>query len=121
MPRLVREGNGWRLGWDPEADVYQGLIGTGDWAVELTGPEFKAFCRLFEQLDETVRAIAPELMDQERICCEAEGDGLWLEAEGFPNHYNLRFILNQGRRVEGFWPAQAVQELLQASRLLEVF
>ncbi len=121
MPRLLREGPGWRLGWDPEAAVYQGLVGTDDWAVELTGHEFATFCRLLQQLDETLRAIAPELMDQERICCEAEGEGLWLEVEGFPDQYSLRFMLDQGRRVEGLWPQAVVPELLQASRLLQVF
>lgn len=121
MSRLLREGVGWRLGWDPQANVYPGLIGTEDWAAELTGPELETFCRLFGQLDDSLRAIAPELMAEERICCEAEADGLWLEAEGFPGHYSLRLILNQGRRVEGYWPAEAVQGLLQASQRLQTF
>jgi hypothetical protein len=121
VSRLLREGAGWRLGWDPQGIVYQGLIGTDDWAVELTSLELEMFCRLLGQLDDTLRAIAPQLMAEERICCEAEGNDLWLEAEGFPGNYSLRLILSQGRRVEGHWPAEAVQGLLQASRLLQAF
>ena len=120
-PRLTREGPGWRLGWNPEAPTYQGLVGGEDWAIELTGPELDDFCRLLDQLASTMEAMAEELMDEERLTCEAESDQIWLEVEGFPRAYSLRLILNQGRCAEGSWSDRAVPALLAASRTLKTF
>ncbi|MEB3249404.1 MAG: DUF1818 family protein, partial [Merismopediaceae bacterium] len=78
--RRLREGQGWRLGFDPHREIYQGLVGGDSWATELTAPEFQDFCRLVQQLDETLRAIADELMDEEKITCAVESERIWLEA-----------------------------------------
>lgn len=119
--RFVKEGHGWRIGWNDTASTYQGLLGGAGWAVELTAVEFQDFCRLAQELAETMRSIAPELMDQERINCEAESDVLWLEAEGFPHRYNLRFILTTGRQCEGGWDADVVEELMAALAGITLF
>lgn len=119
--RLLKQGEGWRLGWNPETETYQGLVGGEDWAIELTEAELNDFCRLLVQLAETMEQISSELMDSERITCEAESDLLWLEVEGFADAYSLRLILNQGRRCEGNWPAQVVKELVTAVQFLQVF
>jgi hypothetical protein len=121
MERLVKSGSGWRLGWDPNATEFQGLVGGADWAIELTEAELSDFCRLAEQLAGTMQNMATELMDEEKISCEAESDLLWLEAEGYPHAYGLRFILQCGRRGEGGWPASVVPDLLQAMQVLKVF
>jgi hypothetical protein len=121
MAPLLKTGAGWRIGWDAQAPVYQGLIGGDDWAMELTAAEIDDFCRLFEQLAQTMQQMAAELMDDERIACEAESDLLWLEVEGYPHAYELRLILHSGRRCEGNWPPGVVPELLQAARSLKVF
>lgn len=121
MNRLVKEGAGWRLGWNPDAEIYRGLIAGADWAVELTEAELDDFCRLLLQLAETMVALAPELMEEERLCCEAESDRLWLEAEGFPMSYGVRVILHGGRRAEGYWPSEAVPGLVGAARALKTF
>lgn len=118
--RQLRSGPGWRLGWDPQAERYRGLVGNDDWAIELTVAEFDEFCRLLSQLAATMERMALELMDAERVCCEVEGDLLWLEAEGFPHAYELRLLLNVGRRAEGTWAAAAVPELLAATQTLQV-
>jgi hypothetical protein len=60
-------------------------------------------------------------MEEERIVCEAEAASLWLEAEGFPQAYNLRFILNSGRRCEGMWETESTQQLIQAIGHLTLF
>ncbi|MDB9529117.1 DUF1818 family protein [Oscillatoria sp. CS-180] len=112
--RHVKEGDGWRLGYDPDATVFKGLVGGDRWAVEMTQPEFQDFCRLTQQLAKTVQAIAAELMDEERITCEQETDHIWVEVEGLPADYSLRFILLQGRNVEGAWPNCVIPELMQA-------
>lgn len=119
--RFVKEGHGWRVGWNGEANAYQGLLGGDGWALELTAPEFQDFCRLAQQLAATMEAMGSELMDEERIVCEAESDLIWLEAEGFPHQYSLRFILTTGRQCEGSWPESIVGGLMTALVGLELF
>jgi hypothetical protein len=119
--RLIRSGVGWRIGWNPDASQYKGLLGGESWAVELTEAELNDFCRLLEQLAQTMSLIAAELMDEEKIACEAESDLLWMEAEGYPHAYSLHFILNTGRRSEGSWSPEAVPALIQATQMLKVF
>ena len=121
MERLVKSGSGWRIGWNPEPPEFKGLVGTDDWAIELTEAELNDFCRLLTQLADTMKQLAKELMDEEKIACEAESDLLWMEVEGYPHDYELRFILNTGRCVEGKWNADAVGGMLQAALALKVF
>jgi hypothetical protein len=121
MNRVVKSGNGWRIGWNPSAPVFKGLVGTENWAVELTEAELNDFCRLSAQLANTMKQLASELMDEEKIACEAESDLIWVEVEGYPHDYSLRFILNSGRSVEGEFDAPAVGSLLQAASMLKVF
>jgi hypothetical protein len=119
--KIVKNGSGWRIGWDREAQEYQGLVGSDDWGIELTEAELADFCRLLAQLSNTMGEMATELMDEERIACEAETDLLWMEVEGYPHSYSLRLILNQGRRCEGNWQAEAVRSLRAAIETLKVF
>lgn len=121
MDRQLKSGPGWRLGWASNAFEFQGLVGGDDWAIELTGAEFDHFCRLLEQLVETMNQMTSELMDQEAIACEAESDLLWMEVQGYPHAYRLSFILLSGRRAEGQWPAPVVAELVQAVQTIKVF
>lgn len=118
MNRIVKSGCGWRLGWDPNAEEFCGLVGGENWAIELTATEFADFCRLLAQLADTMNAMKSELMDEERIACEAQSDSLWLEVEGYPESYSLHLILNSGRRCEGEWLPAAIPELLQGARML---
>jgi hypothetical protein len=121
MTRQLKSGKGWRLGWDSDAEEFQGLVGGEEWAIELTEAELEDFCRLVEQLANTMSQMSQELMDEERISCEAESNLLWLEVEGYPNAYSLRFILLTGRRGEGFWAAAVTPDLVQAVQMLKVF
>jgi len=121
MERVVRHGAGWRIGWNPNANEFKGLVGGDDWAIELTEAELNDFCRLLGQLGESISQLASELMDEEKISCEAESDLLWMEVAGYPHEYNLRFLLNTGRRGEGIWPTAAVPGLIQAALMLKIF
>ncbi len=121
MQRLLKSGSGWRIGWNPDAPEFKGLVGTDDWAIELTEAELNDFCRLLVQLADTMKQLATELMDEEKIACEAESDLLWMEVEGYPHEYSLRFILNTGRGAEGRLNASAVPGLLEATGMLKVF
>ncbi len=99
MAKVWREGEGFRLGLDE--GEFGALVGTEDWAVELTRSEFLSFRRLALTLAQTMNSMA--LMDQESLSCELECEDLWMEVEGFPQDYGLRFILHRGRRCEGEW------------------
>lgn len=121
MERLVKSGVGWRIGWNTHAREFKGLVGTDNWCVELTELELNEFCRLLTQLANTMAQLATELMPEEKIACEAESDVMWMEVEGYPHTYGLRFILNTGRCVEGEWHSEAVPQLLQAVSMLKVF
>jgi Domain of unknown function (DUF1818) len=112
--RVVRSGAGWRIGWDPTATEFPGLIGTDDWAIELTAGEFADFVRLTGQLVATMRSMQAELMDEESIALEAESATLWLEVTGFPSAYDLRLIIQSGRRSEAAWAVAAVPGLVAA-------
>ncbi len=119
--RRIKTGAGWRIGWDPQAQLYPGLVGGDDWGVELTEGEFNDFCRLLAQLATTMNQMASELMDSERIACEAESDVLWMEVEGYPSAYGLHVILSTGRRCEFSWSTSAVPGLVEAAQLLKIF
>jgi Domain of unknown function (DUF1818) len=121
MDRILKKGDRWRIGWNPNAIEYKGLVGGDAWAIELTEAELDDFCRLFTQLAATMSQMASELMDQEKIACEAESDLVWLEVEGYPSSYSLRLMINSGRKAEGSWDAAAVPGLLQATQVLKVF
>ena len=121
MERLIKNGVGWRIGWNANAEKYKGLVGAEDWAMELTEAELNDFCRLLNQLVDTMNQMKAELMEEERIACEAETERLWMEVEGYPHDYTLRLILNSDRRCEGNWQAGVAIELAAAIQTLKVF
>lgn len=114
MNRYIESGRGWRLGWSPTAKTFCGLLSGQHWAMELTEVEFFDFCRCARQLSNLMREMAAELMDEETLTCEQETSTVWLEVEGFPSAYSLRFILLSGRGGEGEWPPAATCELVEA-------
>ncbi|MGB3295138.1 MAG: DUF1818 family protein [Phormidesmis sp.] len=109
----ICSGEGWRLGWNPAAD-FCGMASGEHWSIELTTAELTDFCRGVRQLEKTMTAMAEQLMAEERLTCEQETAAIWLEAEGFPSRYSLRFILLSGRRGEGEWPPASVPGLVAA-------
>jgi hypothetical protein len=121
MPRQLKSGTGWRIGWDSDAELYRGLVGGEGWAIELTEAEFAEFCRLVDQLANTMNQMSHELMDEERISCEVESDLIWVEAEGYPQFYELHFMVLTGRQAEGSWSVAASSHLVQAIHMLDVF
>ena len=46
MEYLIKSGAGWRIGWNPHAPEFKGLIGTDHWAIELTEAAAAATTRL---------------------------------------------------------------------------
>ena len=118
MKRLIQSGDGWRVGWHPHNHKYRGMVGTEDWAIELTQAELEDFCRTLERLVETMSQMKAELMDGEKISCEAETTRLWMEVEGYPDLYTLRLILNCDRRCEGNWVEGVAPQLVDTFRSL---
>lgn len=114
MNRHIKSGKGWRLGWNPTAEEFCGLLSGQHWAIELTKDEFSDFCRCARQLSNMMQDMASELMDEEQLTCEQETATIWLEVEGFPFAYSLRFILLGGRKGECEWPSEGVVELTNA-------
>ncbi len=119
--RQLKQGEGWRLGWDPSKTDFPALVGGDRWAFELTAAEFADFCRLTLQLADTLEQMAAELMDEEKICCEAESERIWLEVDGYAHEYELHLIVQDQRQVEGYWQADAVPSFVQAIQTLGVF
>jgi hypothetical protein len=120
MQKVLKSGAGWRVGWNP-TNIHPGLVGSDDWAFELTAAEFADFDRLLQQLVDSMRSIQSELMDEEKIACEAESDIIWMQVAGTPIEYGLRLILSSGRGCEGNWSAEAVPHLIAATHSLQVF
>jgi len=124
---LEREGQGWRLAWDPQRDPFPLLIGGEGWASELTAAEGQALCRALDRVGRQHRDLADTLMEEETICLEftgsvpavangAAGD-LWLALEGDRQDWSLRFVLQPGlgqRGLEGFWPKGAAAAFARA-------
>ncbi|MGL5083745.1 MAG: DUF1818 family protein [Microcoleaceae cyanobacterium] len=119
--RILKSGKGWRLGWNPAAPEFQGLVGGENWAIELTAAELNDFCRLLSQLAETMVQMATELVEAEKIACEAESDLLWMQVEGYPRAYSLQLILHTGRRSEGCWSADILPDLIHGAKTLKTF
>ncbi|MBL1209563.1 DUF1818 family protein [Geminocystis sp. GBBB08] len=118
---MIKQGNGWRIGWQEKATTYQGLIGSQHWALELTSEEMHDFHRLLLQIYQAMTEINSHLMEEETISCEVESDLMWLGVQGYPHNYSLRIILHHHRSCEGTWLENVIQDLIQASQSLDIF
>jgi len=142
---LEREGEGWRLAWDPQRNSFPVLIGGEGWASELTASEAQALKRALLTLWSQHRDLADTLMEEESIGLEfdlewpadiadgglvaglgpehsgKEGGTLWAALEGDRRNWSLRFVLQPtaGRRgLEGFWAQGAAASFLEAFKEL---
>ena len=75
-------GEGWRIGYSPDAEIFVGLIGAENWAIELTEDEFTDFYRLGCQLIETMAAMQLELSDEEKLTCSAQTANISIDRIG---------------------------------------
>ncbi|AFY72575.1 protein of unknown function (DUF1818) [Synechococcus sp. PCC 7502] len=106
-------GEGWRLGYSPDAEVFVGLVGAENWAIELTEQELTDFYRLSLQLIETMAAMQAELADEEKLTCSAQTTNISIEASGFADSFTIHLQLLNGRRGEGIWTSRAIAEILR--------
>jgi hypothetical protein len=113
--RLLREGEGWRYGHDPDRGHHCVLIAGEHWATELTVTEAQGLRRLVGRLLAQHGELAGQLMAEESITISGEEGDWWVELEGDRQAWSLRFVLTgNGRGVEGSWPAPAAMAMVQA-------
>jgi hypothetical protein len=120
-PKHLICGDGWRIGWRSDVEIYRGLVGSEQWAIELTDREFRDCCKLIRQLAETMQLMESELSDCEKISCTLETEDICLEASGYPHAFSLYLQVLKGRKSEGFWDAAVVPHLLEAIAHLSPF
>jgi hypothetical protein len=116
--KQILSGQGWRLGWLPNADVFVGLLSGDRWSIELTESELKDFCSLGLRLAEAMNEMQAELSDQEKLTCDGETENLYIEATGYPDQFSFYLQLKTGRRFEGSWSEDVVPELLEAIAMI---
>ncbi len=107
---MIKVGRGWRLGY-PGTPPYVALIGSDVWAFELTTVELQDLTGLLGQVLTTIEDLHTELADQENFSITIDSELWQLEAEGMPDHWQLRLQTRSGRRAEGFLSSSAVVEL----------
>ncbi len=126
-----REGEGWRLAWDPQRDPFPLLIGGDGWASELTAAEGQALFRAVSLLHSQHRQLVDTLMEEEAINLDFTGTipapindevgDLWVALEGDRHTWALRFVLQPTkglRGLEGSWGPGAAAELARACTAL---
>lgn len=129
---LEREGQGWRLVWDPHRAPFPLLIGGDGWASELTALEGQALCRAVLMVRGQHRELVATLMKEEALSLEFTGSvpgpppgvegSLWVALEGDRLAWSLRFVLQPAsgqRGLEGFWARGAAEAFAAACALLE--
>ncbi len=102
------------MGHSPDAEIFVGLVGAENWAIELNIQEFKDFCRITRQLVETMATMKAELSEGETLTCSAQTADISLEASGLGDNFTIHLQLLNDRRAEGIWTSKAISELLNA-------
>ena len=123
----VQEGQGWRLAHEASRQPFCVLIAGAGWAGELRSAEALALRDGVRRLEEQRQALANVLMPEEELCLEIELDlapgSLWLELDGGPQGWGLRFVLTPAdgsRAFEGSWPAPTATPLMAALEQLDL-
>ena len=118
---LVQEGAGWRLVHEAARQPFCVLVAGEGWAGELRAAEAVALIDGVRRLVAQREALASLLMPEEALCLELEVDlepgSLWLELDGGPRGWSLRFVLSPAdgsRGLEGSWPTAAATPLIAA-------
>jgi hypothetical protein len=110
----VREGEGWRLAFNPLRQPFPVLVGGRHWAAELSLAEAQVFQGAVARLVQQHADLVDQLMAEESLSLELEtplaGGRLWLTLEGDRTQWSLGFVLTPEpgvRGLEGHWEAGA--------------
>ena len=117
---ILQEGPGWRLARDSSRGEFNILVGGEGWAFELTAPEWRDFVDLLSTLETQHSALKGQLMAEEAIELELDRGVWWGCLAGDCQSWSLAIVLTpeEGRGVEGFWPAPTAAALVAAVRTL---
>ncbi|KAH7421879.1 hypothetical protein KP509_13G079500 [Ceratopteris richardii] len=135
------QGPNWRLGFEssPESEeTFSAVLGAGGWSITLTASEFNDFCQLIKTLRKGIATMNEDgFLGKESISMQAERGSLWMEciipkkrvailqslwklgSRGHDDNdalsFGLRFVISDpvNRQVQGYWPAEAVMEMLK--------
>lgn len=123
----VQEGKGWRLAHQATRRPFSVLIGGEGWAAELRPEEALGLIAGVQRLCQHREALSSTLMPEEALGLEIELDlapgSLWMELDGDPQGWSLRFVLTPAdgsRAFEGCWPAAAAMPLMAALEQLQL-
>ncbi len=108
------KGEGWRIGYRPQQQPYPALVGSDQWALELTETEWQDFCLGLQELEHSSQAAQDHLVEEEALTLEYHSDHLTLIATGVPPQFSLFLQLHTGRGGEGFWAAGVFFQLKRA-------
>ncbi len=110
----VREGEGWRLAFNPLRQPFPLLVGGRHWAAELSLAEAQVFQGAVARLVQQHADLVDQLMAEESLSLELEtplaGGRLWLTLEGDRTQWSMGFVLTPElgvRGLEGHWEAGA--------------
>lgn len=138
--RFVVRGNGFRVGYDPEAPKsFCGMVGNDQWLLALNYDEIRHFKRLCGSLAKKMDRIGngEDEMPVKKPALRRSGDGMfnmrvaragldcsielesklvWVQAMGQPvlGQWCIRAIFMESRQSEGFWSMDTVPDLLKA-------
>eukprot|EP00271_Cylindrocystis_brebissonii_P012525 TRINITY_DN3119_c0_g4_i1.p1 TRINITY_DN3119_c0_g4~~TRINITY_DN3119_c0_g4_i1.p1 ORF type:complete len:381 (-),score=64.82 TRINITY_DN3119_c0_g4_i1:83-1225(-) len=134
----VVEGAGWRLGYETgpaTEDSFCAVVGAGGWSVALTAREFNDFTKLVQMLRKGIVTMDEDgMIGRDQLVMQVERGNVWMECVlpkkrlpslqsfwkfGDRNEnsaFEIRFMLSgteERRQVEGYWPAEAVMDMLK--------
>ena len=111
---MVKDQKSWRLVRDYKRGKFCFLIGVDNWAIELQKNEFFLLYLSLIRINEQIRGVKNELMDEESITIELEQLPWHIFLEGNKNEWSLRFVFesqDQTRSFEMYWPIPLAQNL----------
>ncbi|CAM6126208.1 unnamed protein product [Calypogeia fissa] len=126
----------------PESEgSFCAIVGAGGWSIALTGGEFDDFCTLIQSVRKGIMTMDEDAISgRNDVVLQVEKGTIWMQCTlpktrvgalqimwqpGAPDNlidsqlkeaFELRFILSGGenkRQVEGYWPAEAVFDMLK--------
>ena len=115
------EGEGWRLAWRLDQQLFCVLIGGKGWAAELTAAEASALAAAVADLTREHQALVDQLLAEEAISLELERGPWWLALEGDRQQWSLKGVLSPDsglRALEVSWGVDASPAICQALQRL---
>ena len=111
---MVKDQKRWRLIRDFKKGKFCFLISVDNWSIELQKSEFYSLYLLLIKLNEQLKDINNELMEEESINLELEKIPWYIELNGKKDEWSLRFVFesqDQTRSFEMYWPIPIAQNL----------